>query len=538
MSTRSPRPPKRRLLTVLATAVTVAAAVMSAPGTAAADPPDHAPLHAQCKAFLHGPNDLPHGAEITEREFRDADELRPETCIIRGIIETSPESTITWAVELPHPHDWNGKTLTVGGGGLDGFIPTDVPYYQMLMGPSADPYVRMSSDSGHQVPTFYPWGTSDDALENHGYRANHLTLEVGTYLAAEFFGEDPTHRYMIGHSNGGRSGIVSAQRHPGDYDGIIALQPAISQQAHQMYLRELHEHITDSPDNWLAPQDVALFAEAEQAACDGLDGAEDGIIGDIESCGYDGEDLRCDDGQTEACLTEGQIETIRLVHADHSGEIALADGLSAGYPGFGRGGAATSDWDAYVFGSAPDALDAFNYNAGNESAKVVTGDPDAGILDIDPADFAEEYLRLSEALDPTDHDLSEFADHGGKLLVWYGVADACVSVYRTGEYFDSLRDTMGEDAVDDFARLVSAPGIGHNLDGPGAGYIDFLATMEAWAEDDQSPDDLVASRFSSGFFDDGSEPELQRPLCEWPAFPRYDGEGDPTDADSFVCSTS
>jgi feruloyl esterase len=31
---------------------------------------------------------------------------------------------------------------------------------------------------------------------------------------------------------------------------------------------------------------------------------------------------------------------------------------------------------------------------------------------------------------------------------------------------------------------------------------------------------------------------MTRPLCKYPAFPRYKGSGDPNDAASFSCSTS
>src|SRR5262249_44029609 len=159
-----------------------------------------------------------------------AHDMFPEACIVRGTIVTSPTSTITWAVELPAKAIWNGKTLMFGGGGFDGFTPTDADYYHLMAGPKAAPYARMGSDSGHQVRTFYPWALDDDALENHAFEANHLTLEVGIQVVAQFYGKAPARRYMLGQSNGGRSGLVAAQRYPNDYDGIIAIEPAIDQQ--------------------------------------------------------------------------------------------------------------------------------------------------------------------------------------------------------------------------------------------------------------------------------------------------------------------
>ena len=90
------------------------------------------PLAEACAAYTSAA--LPHGAKVTRTELRKADATLPDACIVRGQIVSSPESTIQWAVELPTQAQWNCKTLTIGGG-FDGFIPTDDPWYQQLVGP-------------------------------------------------------------------------------------------------------------------------------------------------------------------------------------------------------------------------------------------------------------------------------------------------------------------------------------------------------------------------------------------------------------------
>ena len=90
------------------------------------------PLAEACAAYTSAA--LPHGAKVTRTELRKADATLPDACIVRGQIVFSPESTIHWAVELPTQAQWNCKTLTIGGG-FDGFIPTDDPWYQQLVGP-------------------------------------------------------------------------------------------------------------------------------------------------------------------------------------------------------------------------------------------------------------------------------------------------------------------------------------------------------------------------------------------------------------------
>ena len=200
--------------------------------------------------------------------------------------------------------------------------------------PASAAYARMGSDSGHQVRSFYPWALDDVALKNHAFEANHLTLDVGTQVVTQFYGKAPTRRYMLGQSNGGRSGLVAAQRYPNDYDGIIAIEPAMFQQAHQVNLgATTMKHIYSSPRE-LARHDakVALFAKAEIAACDELDGLKDGIIANIAACTYIPTDLQCKGADNDACLTAGQIETIRMVYtrSERSGDAGgRIDRLSA-----------------------------------------------------------------------------------------------------------------------------------------------------------------------------------------------------------------
>lgn len=523
-----------------ALATLVPAAVLAACGgsgggadpspAAAGTPPPVVSLEKACASFAS--TRLPHGATITQTALRKAEGTLPEACVVHGRIVSSPASTIQWAVELPAPEAWNGKTLTIGGGGFDGFIPTDDPFYQQMVGVSANPYVKISSDSGHQTRGF-EWAIDDVALRNHAFDANHFSLEVGTQIATDFYGRKPTRRYSFGQSNGGRAGLVAAQRYPRDYDGVIALEPAISQQGHEANNIPMLRHFFEKPENWLSPAKIALYAQAETRACDALDGLADGIIGNIEACHYVPTELLCQGADNDACLTAGQIESIRLIYTDRRVDVALADGLS-GYPRFGRGGAATSDWRSYMFGSRFEARDSFNYFVGHEAAKVVAQDTAVDYMRYDPTRYQPQWTRLSQLIDATDPDLSAFADGGGKMLIWYGLADACVSLYRTAEYLDSVRARLGASRVREFARLITSPSIGHNLDGPGAGAIDLVAAMDDWVERGVAPDRLVASKFEPG----STTPLFQRPACEYPRFPRYDGRGDPDKASSFSCSAA
>ena len=502
------------------------------------DPPASQPLASACPAFA--PAGLPHDAKLLKTELREAVNGMPRACIVRGEIKSSEVSTITWAVELPEGADWNGKTLTVGGGGMDGFIPTDDPWYHTaVMGPSSVPFVRISSNSGHWFSEDVNWINDAAALKNHAYEANHLVLEVGVRLAELFYGRTPTHRYMIGQSNGGRSGLMAASRYPNDYHGIVAFAPAISQQAHQVNMGPNNRWAYGARGNWMSPGKTALFAAAEIRACDALDGLKDGVIGNAEACTYVPNDLRCADdaaGATDdSCLTSGQIEAIRINYADKTVPLELANGMT-GYQRYGRGGAATGDWIPYAFGDDFDGFGwparGFSYIAPTAFIQALTGDPTADSISHDPLTIPDQWRALSDVMEPAAS-LSAFGTGGGKLLVWYGIADTCVSAYRTAAYLDMVRQDSGDALYQSYARFVTSPAVGHDFTGPGAAPVDMLKTMMAWVENGTAPDNLVGAHTN-----DQGQVEFERPLCPYPAYAHYNGTGDPKLATSFSCKVN
>ena len=56
-----------------------------------------------------------------------------------------------------------------------------------------------------------------------------------------------------------------------------------------------------------------------------------------------------------------------------------------------------------------------------------------------------------------------------------------------------------------------------------------LDPLEQWVEHGIAPDQIVAYHVTNGVND------FSRPVCPYPALPRYRGVGDPTKAGSFVC---
>jgi hypothetical protein len=89
---------------------------------------------------------------------------------------------------------------------------------------------------------------------------------------------------------------------------------------------------------------------------------------------------------------------------------------------------------------------------------------------------------------------------------------------------------MGADATREFMRLYAAPGVDHVGAGAPAN-IDMLNVLVDWVEHSKAPGQLTV-------VEQTLQPTIREvrslPLCEWPAWPRYN-EGDAKDASSNVC---
>jgi hypothetical protein len=59
------------------------------------------------------------------------------------------------------------------------------------------------------------------------YRAVHETAQTAKALIRAFYGVAPRRSYFSSCSNGGRQGLMEAERYPSDYDGIFAGAPAL-----------------------------------------------------------------------------------------------------------------------------------------------------------------------------------------------------------------------------------------------------------------------------------------------------------------------
>ncbi|MDH6292795.1 hypothetical protein M2275_007734 [Rhodococcus opacus] len=164
---------------------------------------------------------------------------------------------------------------------------------------------------------------------------------------------------------------------------------------------------------------------------------------------------------------------------------------------------------------------------------VVTQDAKGNALTLDPQDPGQWQQRISELTkmqDINNPDLGTLAERGGKMLVIQGTTDQIVSYRSTVDYFNRVQAAMGPEAVNDFSRLYLVPGLDHWTKYMAFNPLwDWAAALDNWVEQGQAPQNQVASDTTA----EGNN--RTRPLCEYPAWPKYNGTGDVNTASSFTC---
>jgi hypothetical protein len=213
----------------------------------------------------------------------------PEICRVQGVLTPSSDSHIEFEVWLPTA-GWNGKYLGTGNGGYAGGI----NYFDMMRS-VRNGYATSSTDTGHQgIPIDARWALGHlEKVADYGHRAIHETAATAKALINAFYGAAPRFSYFNSCSNGGRQGLMEAQRYPDDYDGIIAGAPALSiTRALLAFEWNQHASVLD-PAGHVPARKIPAIATAVVEACDARDGAKDGIVDNPPACRFKAASLRC-----------------------------------------------------------------------------------------------------------------------------------------------------------------------------------------------------------------------------------------------------
>jgi feruloyl esterase len=460
----------------------------------------------------------------------------PAFCRVAGVLRPTSDSVIHFEVWLP-TQDWNGRLLGTGNGGFAGSI-----YFRQMGGYLARGFAVAGSDAGHRAEAGdASWAFGHpEKVKDFGWRAVHLTAEIAKQIIQTYYGKPQSKAYFDACSDGGREALMEAQRFPEDYDGILAGAPANNWSHLLGAAVAATQSLIADPRLYISDLKLPAIQKASLAACDALDGLKDGIITDPSQCHFDPSVLLCKGEDSPDCLTQPQIDALKSLYAgakDRNG-ATLFPGLTMGDE---------TGWGIWVVGEGPGASAAAQY-ALNDFRYIVTGDPKWNVLTADLDASVEQSTQKTAAdLDSTDPDLTRFAAHGGKLILYHGWNDPAISPRNTVAWYNSVQQKMGTEKADSFTRLYMAPGVEHCVGGPGPSAFGQLGipttkgskfglfdALEDWVEKDSPPPDIVATKYSSP--ETGSKPVMTRPLCPYPKVAKYNGSGDPNDAASFACA--
>lgn len=344
-------------------------------------------------------------------------------------------------------------------------------------------------------------------LQNFAYRGIHEMTIIGKAVTEQFYGVQPRYAYFSGCSTGGRQGQAEVQRYPQDYDGVLSGSPAINWAhfaAAESWPLAVTRELGDVPQCKLNAAHRAAVA-----ACDGDDGARDGLVSGVGTCRFDAKALV---GTQTDC---GVIDAREAEVIGRIWEGPLRRDGSRLWNGIDRAAlihAPQAPANKASPFSEDDALDADSLSR--------------AAFETQFDGFVERYGAVMDTSTP---DLGGFAKHG-KTILWHGVADDIIPAAGTVHYVDSIRRALGERETDTFLRFYLAPGVEHCGGGAGPQPVALLEPLMEWVEHDHAPNTVRSENR-----DQAGRVTRTRPLCPYPALARYRGRGSLDDADSFRC---
>ena len=429
----------------------------------------------------------------------------PAFCRVALTVKPSGYSDIRVEVWLPES-GWNGRFQAVGEGGLAGSIPF------ALMAPAlAEGYATSGTDTGHvgNNADFVPG--HPEKLIDFAYRSTHEMAVAGKAVIAAFYGKASTRAYYNACSGGGRHALTSAQRYPGDFEGIVAGAASWNQARLDAGRIAVNLTVNRKPESRIPASKYPTIHDAVLRACDVADGVKDGVIENPRACGFDYATLACKGADGPSCLTAPQVESAKTLTSPlrdpATGRVLLESHLRPG---------AELQWGTL---GGPEPL-------ANSLARVRNFHLKDPAWEFRLANIAADVERTASMdaglVTSANFNLKPFFERGGKLIMWHGWSDPQVPAENSILFFNSVLKTVGAEAKDSI-ELFLLPGVSHCGGGPGPDTFDKMAAISRWVEQGQKPARIVASRLTDGKVD------RTRPLCAKPGA-KCGGAGDTNDA--------
>lgn len=487
---------------------------------------------------------------------------------------------------LPAKSAWNGRVHALGGGGWQGGTAGSVTAIASSAAAEVagvEGAVSSTTDTGHAIPgtgsfAMNPDGTINQTLwTDFASRGIHEQAVKTKALATAYYGSAPKYAYWEGGSTGGRQGLSLAQNHPEDYDGMVALYPAINWT--RFITSELYPQVVYQRDLAGAPLSKAqsdLVSNAAINACDLVGGLHLGYILDPAACNYDptkDANVLCvangGTNATSSCVSPQQAQAMNKIWygmtADGSvPDPALDNGWSqaassmlmgsGNHRWFGLTRGTTFHSPFFVGLASPDlefpiasdmvALELQNPTLAGPGFLNATGNGQSLWKQLSYGQLSNAYDRgvalqaQFGGIDTNNPDLSAYKNRGGKILTWHGLADELIVPQGTVNYYNRVAGQMGGmSSVQSFFKLYLVPGQGHgtpNGTANPAAVIPAVAPgqmynlLTEWVEKGTAPDQVTLETTSGGA-------TRSMPVCVYPRKVMY-RSGDPATAASYTCS--
>lgn len=410
-------------------------------------------------------------------------------------------------------------------------------------------YAVANTDAGHSIYLSMPGVAVDSSwwslaspgntdwirLQNFGARALGDLPRIAKQIITAYYGRAPKYSYWTGCSTGGRQGLMSAQRYPGDYDGILAAAPAINFET--FVAASMWPQVAMRTQGYAPPRcEMDAIRAAAILACDGLDGVEDGVVSAPGLCTFDarkvvGMDFECEGAKRK--ISAAAAEVVNQMWAGpkregREGWFGITHETAASIAELGAfGGLGNTECD-----SKNERCKGVPFPLCADWVKnvVMKGDPEFDIETMDEEQFWTVLHRsrneFKSIIGTSDADLLDFKTTGAKIVMWHGLADQLIFPNGSVDYYERVE--AADPTVRDYFRLFLASGVEHCVGGDGPMPIDAFEAVVKWVEDGIPPDSLSGANVQKG---------MRRPLCPYPLVAAYKG-GDVKEAASYECAES
>ncbi|RBP85051.1 tannase/feruloyl esterase family alpha/beta hydrolase [Marinomonas rhizomae] len=514
----------------------------------------------------------PQNVEIKTTMMGRDNEVRSPYCLVSGVMSQRmgvDSQFYSIKFELRLPNFWQGRFAYQFNGGNDGQVKpalgamTGLIGYQYAINQG---FAVVSSNGGHDAqanpedglagPAVF--GHDPEARRDYGYSAVQKLNPVVRSLIESYYESPIKYSYGLGQSNGGRMAMVAATRFPNMFDGLLVGYPGFNLPRaalqHAWDIQALHR-VSDDISQSLTKRDLDVFAKRIIDQCDTLDGISDDMVFAADACQkvFEPKALVCKSNFDRDCLSLNKIGALMRMHMgphNSKNQALYTDwvydtGIRSDNWRMWKVESTMSGWSnkpinivmgaaslAHIFTTPYTNVAGDIYSLENYLLQF-DFDKDAPKIYATNNQFKESAMAIMTPPDAAKPKLTEFKQHGGKMVIFHGNSDPVFSVKDTMRWYDFLNFTL-EGRASEFVRLYRVPGMPHGQGGPSADQFDMLQPLVSWVEKKQPPQHIVAATRAENPEITARMTGIKRPLCPYPSYARYN-KGDFLQATSFQC---